>query len=478
MEQRARPGIRAFAVTSVLALVVGACGGGNNSGASPSGGTTGGSVAPASPASEAPSTGTESAAPSGSAGASEAPSGSGSGFQFEQLGGSVSVVGSWSGAEQDSFLAMVKPWEEGTGAKVNYTGSRDLSAQLTTGIASGNLPDIAGLPGPGLMREWYDQGALKKLDFIDWNAYSSSTPAGFADLGTASDGTPIGVFTKAAVKGLIYYSTKTFSSAPAPKTWDELNQLAQTTAKGDTKEWCIGIESGAASGWPGTDWLEDIVLRQSGPDVYDAWVQGKQKWTSPEIKQAWQTFGDALKNAYGGAKYVVNTNFGTAANPMFDNPPGCLFHHQASFITDFFKNEAGAKDGDFDFFPFPDINSQYTGSVTGGGDLVGMFNDTPQARSLIQWLLTPDAQSIWVKRGGFISGNKNVPLDAYPDAASKKSAEILQGAQTFRFDASDQMPGAMNDAFFKAVVQFAQDPSKLDSILAELDSVQSDAYGG
>jgi alpha-glucoside transport system substrate-binding protein len=163
---------------------------------------------------------------------------------------------------------------------------------------------------------------------------------------------------------------------------------------------------------------------------------------------------------------------------MFKTPPGCLFHHQASFITDFFKNEAGAKDGDFAFFPFPDIKPEFTGSVTGGGDLVGMFNDTPQARSLIQWLLTPDAQKIWVERGGFISGNKNVPLDAYPDDASKKSAEILQNAKTFRFDASDQMPGAMGDAFNKAIVSFAQDQSKLDSILAELDKVQKDAYGG
>jgi alpha-glucoside transport system substrate-binding protein len=472
MQQRLRPGIRALAVASALAFVVGACG--TTTGASPSPGTS------AAPASELPSTGPESAGPSGSAAAVEsaAPSGSGTGYAFEQLGGTVSVVGSWSGSEQDSFLAMVKPWEDGTGAKVNYTGSRDLSAQLTTGIASGNLPDIAGLPGPGLMREWYDQGALKKLDFIDWTAYSGSTPAGFADLGTAPDGTPIGVFTKAAVKGLIFYNTKTFPTAPAPRTWDELNQLATSTATGDTKEWCIGIESGASSGWPGTDWLEDIVLRQSGPDVYDAWVKGTQKWTSPEIKQAWQTFGEALDNASGGSRYVVNTNFGTAANPMFATPAGCLFHHQASFITDFFKNEAGAKDGDFDFFPFPDINAQYTGAVTGGGDLVGMFNDTPQARSLIGWLLTPDAQSIWVKRGGFISGNKNVPVDAYPDASSRKSAEILQQAQTFRFDASDQMPGAMNDAFFKAVVQFAQDQTKLDSILTELDQVQSDAYGG
>ncbi|MBA2725704.1 MAG: carbohydrate ABC transporter substrate-binding protein, partial [Actinobacteria bacterium] len=198
--------------------------------------------------------------------------------------------------------------------------------------------------------------------------------------------------------------------------------------------------------------------------------------TSPEIKKAFQTFGEAVSNSHGGNKYVNNTAFGKAANPMFAKPQGCLLHHQASFITDFFKNEGGAKDGDFDFFPFPDINPEHAGSVTGAGDLVGMFNDTPQARSLIQYLLTPEAQEIWVKRGGFISGNKNVAVASYPDATSKKSAEILQAAKNFRFDASDQFPGAMNDAFFKAIVAFVADQGKLDSILSGLDKTQADAY--
>jgi alpha-glucoside transport system substrate-binding protein len=394
-----------------------------------------------------------------------------------KLGGQVTVVGTWSGAEQDSFLAMIAPFEKQTGTKVKYQGSRDLQAQLTTGLASGNLPDVAGLPGPGPMQDFYTKHALKPLDFVDYNTYKSSTPPGFADLGKAKDGKLIGIFTKAAVKGLIFYNPKNWK-APAPKTWDELNADAAAAAKGSTKPWCVSLASGGASGWPGTDWVEDILLRQAGPDVYDNWVKGKQKWSSPEIKKAFQTFGTVLNNSYGGPKYIVNTDFGKAANPMFATPPGCLLHHQASFITDFFKYNAGAKPGDYDFFPFPDINSQYSGSVVGGGDLVGMFNDTPQARALIKYLLTPEAQAIWVKRGGFISANKGVALDAYPDTTGKKSADILQKAKVFRFDGSDAMPGAMNDAFFKAMVQFASNQGKLDSILSGLDKVQKDAYGG
>ena len=461
--QTSRPG-RLWVLLAVAAIVLAACSSGGES-AAPGGESPGGASAP--PA--------ESAAPGGSPAAGSPAAGGG--FACENIGGEVSVVGSWTGAEQDSFTAMVAPWEECSGAKVNYTGSRDLAAQLTTGIASGTLPDVAGLPGPGLMKEWYDQGALKPLDFVDFDAYAAATPPGFADAGKASDGKLLGIFTKAAVKGLIYYAKANWQGGE-PATWDELNTTARGAVSGDEKEWCIGVESGAASGWPGTDWIEDILLRQAGPDVYDAWVAGEQKWTSPEIKAAFETFGDAVANAYGGSNFIVTTNFGKAANPMFADPPGCLLHHQASFITDFFKNEAGAKDGDFDFFVMPDINPDFSGAITTAGDLFGMFNDTPQAESLINYLLTPEAQQIWVERGGFISMNKNVPADAYPDETSKRSAEILAGASSAKFDASDLMPNAMNQAFFEAVVAYVQNPGDIDSILANLDTVQADAYGG
>ena len=145
--------------------------------------------------------------------------------------------------------------------KVEYTGTRDLTQQLTTGVASGNLPDVAGLPGPGPMAQWYASGSLKALDFVDFAKYESETPPGFAAAGKAADGKLVGIFTKAAVKGLIWHRAD-WTGEPA--TWDELKTMAASAATGNTKQWCVGVESGATSGWPGTDWIEDIVLRQSG----------------------------------------------------------------------------------------------------------------------------------------------------------------------------------------------------------------------
>jgi len=298
------------------------------------------------------------------------------------------------------------------------------------------------------------------------------------------DNKQAGIFIKASLKGPIWYDPKTFdkvSGGSTPKTLDDLMTLADKIAASGTTPWCIGFESGAASGWPGTDWLEDIVLRQSGPDVYDQWYQGKIKWSSAQIKQAWQTWGKIVGNAkqvFGGSATMLTTNFGDAGNPIFSNPPKCYLMHQGSFITDFFvKANPGIKPvEDFNFFMFPDIDAKYAGSAEVAGDLFGMFKDSPQARALIKYLTTPAAQAIWVKRGGALSPNSKVAAEIYPDKLSQQQAQIITSAKTVRFDASDLMPEAMNNAFWKAILDFVQNPGGLDGILANLDSVQADAY--
>lgn len=432
---------------AAAAILVGACG--SSSSPAPSAAASSGATAAASSGAASPSAATD-----------------------DLTGQTVTVIGTWGGDEEKNFKAMVAPWEQATGAKVSYTGTRDLNTVLTTGVASGVLPDLAGLPGPGQMAQW-SESLMDLSGILDVSTYQSETAAPLVDLGTVN-GKLVGVFIKTAVKGLIWYDPKVITVDTPPATWDALTSTISQSASKAKSGWCTGIESGAATGWPATDWIEDIVLRQSGPDVYDSWWQGKTKWTDPAIKQAWQTFGDVVANSYGGADTVATTAFQTAGDPLFATPPGCLFFHQASFITGlgaFPKKTAGT---DYDFFQFPDINSAYSGAVEGAGDLFGMFHDTPSAKSLMAYLVTAPAQNIWVKAGGALSANKNAT--DYPDEISKRSAEILTNAKIFAFDASDLMPSAMNDAFWQGVTQYVQDPSKLDSILTSLDATQADAY--
>ena len=383
-------------------------------------------------------------------------------------------------------MAVLKPFEDQTGIKVSYESTRDADAILTSRVAAGNPPDLAAAPSPQLLAQFAKQGKVIPLnDAVDMSALQSSTSKSWIDLGEPNgDGKLYQIFAWAAVKGLIWYDPKNFQAKgySVPKTFDDLTSLQSQIKSSGTTPWCITLESGSASGWPASDWLKEIVLSQSGPDVYDKWVAGTQKWTSPEIKSAFQTWGQILgpndSNVYGGKQFMLATNFGDVGTPMFQNPPKCFMLNQASFITTFFTsaNPSLQPGTDFNFFPLPDVNSQFTGAHVVAGDSFSMFKDTPQARKLIQYLTTAQAQDIWVKRGGKLAVNKQVPLTDYPDVLSKESAQIIVNTQIAKYDATDNMPADMRSAAWKALLDFVSNQSKLDSILANLDKVQATAY--
>ncbi len=401
-----------------------------------------------------------------------------------KVGGTVSVLAVWGGSELDIFNDMIKPFQDATGVKVEYTGTRDVEAVLTTRVQAGNPPDVAGLPGPGQMAQFARQGKLVDLSgVLDMDAMRKQYAQSWLDLGTV-DSKLVGIFLKASVKGLIWYSPQAAKAAGLslpPKSWDDMMAVSKRLADQGKTPWAVGLESGSASGWPGTDWIEDFVLRTAGPDKYRQWYEGKLAWTSPEIRKAWEMFGQIVadpKMVYGGKQSVLSTNFGQAFTPMFASPPAAWFMHQATFMQGFIQKQypdLKPVEG-FDFFGFPAVDPRYAKSVEAGGDLCGVFNGTPQARAFIKYLTTSQAQGYWVKGGSGLSPNRDVALDSYPDALSKKAAQVLTGADLVAFDASDLMPSAMNQAFWSAVLSYVQNPANLQSILEDLDKVRAQAY--
>ena len=244
----------------------------------------------------------------------------------------------------------------------------------------------------------------------------------------------------------------------------------------------MGTESQAASGWPATDWIAQIFLEQNGGAAYDQWVAHQIPWTDPRIKTAWNMWGTIVNTpGYipGGAAAVLATNFQDASYWPFSSPPKTAMYYEGDFVQGFitgqYKNLKAQTD--YDYFPFPTINTQYQNAVTGGADLVVAFKDTPAVRSFISYIASSQAQDIWVKRGGFISVNKNISVSDYPDPIAQKSVQQLLGASTFRFGAGDSMPSAMQSAWWAGVLQYLQDPTKLDSILTSLESTANTTYG-
>jgi alpha-glucoside transport system substrate-binding protein len=400
--------------------------------------------------------------------------------------GTVEVLGTWGGEELDSFNAMVAPWETQTGNIVNFTGTRDLTAILTTRVQANNPPDIAILPNPGFMNQLAKAGNLVPLNnFLDMNQINSDYAQGWVDLGTVNSNL-YAIFMKASDKGTVWYNPKVFTENnwSVPGTWDEMITLSNqivSEGKVPAAPWSIAVESGAASGWPATDWMAEILLRKYGGDVYDGLVNHTIPWTDSRIKDVWQMFGTvALTPGYvpGGATAVLATNFQDGTYLPFDTPPKAAMDYLGDFTAGFISAQfpdlvAGQ---DYSFFPFPTIDSQYSGGVTGGADLLVVFKDSPEVESLVTYLAGADAQTIWVKRGGFTSVNNKVALSNYPDAITKAAAQQLTQATLFRFGAGDSMPSAVQTAWWAGVLSYLQDPTQLDNVLANIESVAATSY--
>jgi alpha-glucoside transport system substrate-binding protein len=400
-------------------------------------------------------------------------------FMKARLGRQVIVLGVWGGDELAHFQEMVAPFTKETGISMAFEGTRDLPAVLTTRVEAGNPPDIAILPNPGQMVEFAKAGKLVDISaFMDMEQLKKDYAKSWIDLGSY-EGKLYGIFFKAAIKSLVWYSPAAFEAKgyTVPTTWDELIALSDKIVADGGVPWCLGVESGAASGWPATDWIEDIMLRTAGPEVYDKWVNHEIPWTDPAVKTAWEYFGKIARNekyVYGGTTGVLSINFGDSPTPLFDSPPGCYMHRQASFITGFFPE--GVTEEDYAFFPFPQIDPAYGVPALGAADLAVMFKDSPEARAFMQYLAMPEAQEIWAKYGDLLSPNKRVSLDVYPDATTKAMAEALTAAEVFRFDGSDLMPAAVGSGSFWSGTLDYIGGVDLDTVLATIEASAVEAY--
>lgn len=395
------------------------------------------------------------------------------------------MLGVWGGEELASFQAMVQPWEQSTGGELAFTGTRDLIAILTTRIQANNPPDVAILPNPGQMQELALAGNLQPLGFLDRNTLNQQYSEAWLNLGTVNNQL-YSIFMKATNKSTVWYNPKTFDQNDwdTPGTWDEMIALSNRIVaenKTPNAPWSIGVESGEASGWPGTDWISQIFLAKYGGEAYDQWVRHEIEWTDSRIRDAWNMFGDIVfTNGYvpGGATAVLATHFQDASYLPFQTPPRAAMYYEGDFVQGFIANQfpnlvAGE---DYSFFPFPTVANEYEGAVTGGADLVVIFKDNPSVRSFVEYLASPEAQEIWVKRGGFTSVNGDVPLDAYPNVLARQAAEQLVNAELFRFGAGDTMPSAVQKAWWDGVLSYLQDRNRLDSILQDIEAQADSAY--
>jgi alpha-glucoside transport system substrate-binding protein len=364
----------------------------------------------------------------------------------------VRVFGAMVGEQRVQLEQALVPFEQETGIDVIYEGSDAFATNLPLKIETGNVPDVAAFPQPGLLRELARDGQLVSVNsFISTqklkNAYSDS----WLELGSF-DNQVYGIGYRVSLKSLVWYNPKVFAAQgyQVPTTWDEMIALSdQMVAEGRTP-WCIGLESGDATGWPGTDWIEDIMLRTVGPEVYDQWVNHEIEFNDPRVIAAFERWGQILLHPHyvaGGTVGALNTPTWDVFNSLWSDPPSCYLHRQANFIQSLFPSTVVLGE-DVNFFVLPEINPQWETPVLVAGDIFAMLRDTPESRALMEYLLTPTPHEAWIQLGGFLSPHRQVNLELYPDLLSKRQAEILLKSNIVRFDGSDMMPAVVGTGSF------------------------------
>lgn len=386
----------------------------------------------------------------------------------------ITITGTWGGSELETFMKIA----DAAGVKVTFNTTRDLNAVLATAVKAKTLPDIAILPNPGKLQELAKQGQLRPLTYLSKNDLKNYAKT-WVSLGSYG-GKLYGVYFKVANKSVIWYNPKEFKKNgwAVPKTWDELIVLDKKIVAAGKTPWSIGSDIG----WPLSDWIENIMIRTAGPDLYQKWIDHEIPWTHPAVKKAFQTWGEIVgnpKNLAGGIDGTLATTFQNGAVAVFQENPKAYMYYEGDFMGGIVTSQLpNVKLGeDMDFFAFPEINSRYGVPVVGGADVFVAFSDKPAVKKMMKFLTSVQANEIAAKNG-FLSQNKGVSLNQYPNIVNKNSARILTQAETYVFDGSDLMPSAVGNqgGFWDACKQYIQDPSKLDSILARMEELAKKNY--
>jgi alpha-glucoside transport system substrate-binding protein len=402
----------------------------------------------------------------------------------------VEVLGGFNAA--GNFDEAIQPFVDETGMTVNASDVESLASVVLQRVRAGDPPDLYVSPQPGLISDLVANDAGVPL--VGSGAFSQSeleevyTTDELA-LGQSSDGTQHALPIRSNLKSAIWYNPQMFDEYgyEIPETWEEMIALSDRMVENGHTPWCHALESGSASGWPGTDWIEDIVLHKDGPEVYDQWVNGEVGFSDSRIKEAFQMYLDVVRTegyTFGGPTNAAATPFGEVGNGIFPDEegeaPNCFMFKQAQFILSFVTdNNEGVEFGEnINFFDFPTITPEYSETVLGAGVIMGMLEDSPAAREVLNYVTSADFQVQFARPNNNVAPNNNVEINEqnYPSPLARKAAESLEteGA-IFRFDGSDQMPAAVGaGTFWSAILELVQG-ADLEPRLEKLDQDFADA---
>lgn len=391
---------------------------------------------------------------------------------------SVEVMYGFGDAQETAFQKDLNKFAQANGFTIKFTKAASWDTEIRARVAGGNPPDVGLFPQPGLMCDLAKQKKILAYDDATVATDKATLVPGFIGAGTCTDSKVYGLPSAVSVKSLLWTDAPSFSAAgyAEPKTLDDLMALTDKIKAAGKTPWCIAAESGNATGWPITDWIEDLVLRLAGPDNYDKWVAGTLKFNSPEIKPAFEYFQKIAftdGNVLGGQKAIVATNFQTGGNALFKQPPGCYLFKQATFIAGKggFPDDVLAKlDTEVGVYAFPPKTAG-DNPVETGGDLASAFNNDANTIKLRNFIASKD-NGVEAGKAGYFSPHKTFDVSLYPSKTLQKIAsDVLYKSSAARFDGSDLMPAKVGaGTFWTEPVKWISGQEDLDTALNNIDA--------
>jgi alpha-glucoside transport system substrate-binding protein len=394
--------------------------------------------------------------------------------------GSVSILVAWSGAELRAFEGVIATFEATYKIHVNVEGTRGLSEELGADLEERDPPDVAALPSIGAASQYAAAGDLKPLHGVISTADYGPPWTGLMRAGM-SNGQVYAVPVKIDVKSLLWYDPSVFTAdgynVSAISSWSGLLSMENSIEAIGGSPFCMGMASPPTSGWPGADWIADILLSKYGKDTYQQWVSGKLSWTSGPVEESWKMWAQLLDGGnavYGGRQGALTTSVDDLNPYELITVPGTCYLEHGTLVDENFlpKLNYGT---DYSFVPFPALGAQQSPPIQVSADFIGMFNASSQAKQLIRYLTSTPVQTKLVGSPGLdgFSADNKVPLSAYAkDGQAMTRIAGLLSQRELCFGAADAMPPDLEAAFDQAILEYIADPPTLSSMLHELEAEQ------
>lgn len=387
-------------------------------------------------------------------------------------GKTVTIFSSIRDIEAERLDASWAKFEEETGIDIKHEGSATFEDDLKLRVDGGDAPDLAFIPQPGLLATLAADGKVVPLENLKADVEANNI-GGWVELGTV-DGKFYAPPFGANIKSLVWYSPAAFEEAgyTIPATWQEMLDLSDKIVADGGTPWCVGAESGGATGWVLTDWVEDFMLRTAGAETYDKWVAHEIPFNDPAVVAAVDAVGTIVKNdeyVLGGAESIPSTSFQEAGLPLLDG--GCFMHRQASFYGNQFpEGTTKGPDGQVNAFYLPTVNADDPKVMLGGGEVIAAFNDKPEVEAVAKYLTSAEFANERLALGNWLTPNKKADISLVTDPLEQQFAKLLVESDVFRFDGSDLMPGEVGaGTFWSEMVEWVVGNKSTDDTLKAIE---------